>query len=248
MDTFIFFILFCVSIFQSIEVLNANCPPIKCSVAGPEIRFPFRVEGQHSQNCNTSGNFELICEDNTTTIHFPSYGNMIVESISYDTRKLDLLDPKSCVHEVFLNLNLSLTPFLYYHVLKNYTYLNCSASLSPSFTEIPCLSGSDCHFYTVDPSLPVPVSCKKVKTVAIPFAYSPYLSDNTFGLGLTWDLPESEEYRAGHQTEHFYITDNTVVSISIIIFAAAAAISMKIHYNKKHCHQMEGDVLMRLTG
>ncbi|KAJ7944708.1 RING-H2 finger protein [Quillaja saponaria] len=245
MDTFIFFILFWVSIFQSIEVLNANC-----SDARPEIRFPFQVKGQQSQHRNTSGSFELICKENTTTIHFPSYGNLVVESISYKTKKLNLLDPNNCIHEVFLNLNLNLTPFQYYYVLRNYTYLNCSASLSPlSFTEIPCLRSSNYHFYTVDPSLHVPLSCTPVKTVAIPFGYSPYLSDNTFGLALTWDLPDSEDCKTEHQAENFYITsNNTVLSISICILAVATAIlSVKIHYNKKLFHQ-EGDILMKLTG
>ena len=137
--------------------------------------------------------FELRCEGNTntttttTTIHFPSYGHdLVVKSISYDTKKLDLIDPKNCVHEVFLNLDLSLTPFRYYYVVKNYTYLNCSAKLSPSFLSIPCLSGYDHFVYTVEPSMEVPSFCKAIRTKAIPFEYSPYLADNSFGLGLTW--------------------------------------------------------------
>lgn len=44
--------------------------------------------------------------------------------------------------------------------------------------------------YTVDPAVPVPGSCEGVKTVAIPFAYSPYLSDKSLGLRLTWHLRE----------------------------------------------------------
>lgn len=131
-------------------------------------------------------------------IHFPSYGNLIVKSISYETKKLDLIDPGNCVHGVFLNLNLSLSRFRYHYVVKNYTFLNCSARLPASFAEVPCLSGSTHHFYTVKYSsaVPVPSSCRAVKTLAIPFEYSPYISDNSFGLGLTWDSPPCEECEA----------------------------------------------------
>ncbi|KAL8238746.1 hypothetical protein R6Q59_015313 [Mikania micrantha] len=88
---------------------------------------------------------------------------------------------------VFLNLNLDSTPFRYYHVVKNYTYLNCSISLSGSLEPVPCLSGSKHHVYVVESSLDVPSSCEVVKTVSIPFAYSSYVSDDSFGLDLTWD-------------------------------------------------------------
>ena len=40
----------------------------------------------------------------------------------------------------------------------------------------------------------VPVSCKLVKTVAIPFSYSLYLSDGSFGLGFTWDATGHEDF------------------------------------------------------
>lgn len=62
------------------------------------------------------------------------------------------------------------------------------------------MSGSSHHVYTVDPALPVPGSCEVVKTVAIPFEYSPYLSDNSLGLGFTWDLPEPEDSKSRNQT------------------------------------------------
>lgn len=120
-------------------------------------------------------------------IHFPTYGDLVVKSISYDTTRLSLLDPKNCVHEVFMNLNLSLTPFSYYHVLKEYKYINCSSKLVESFEQVPCLSGPEHHVYIVEPSFLVPSSCTCVKTVAIPFSYSRYLSDSSFGLGLTWN-------------------------------------------------------------
>ncbi|KAM1800616.1 hypothetical protein ACFX11_032316 [Malus domestica] len=195
MPAYIFFILLS-SIFLDTEASNRNCTSIKCTHDGaPDIRSPFHVRGQHSRHRGHHG-YELHCNNNTTLIHFPSYGDLVVKSISYDVRKLDLIDPKNCIHQVFLNLNLSLTPFRYYHSLKEYSYLNCSFRLSPSFTRVPCLSSSGYHVYTVEPSLSVPDSCKVVRTITVPFRYSPYLSDSSFGLGLTWDFLGQQDCEA----------------------------------------------------
>lgn len=193
MHAFIFFILFVTSIFFETQASNEICKTKKCALGAPEIRFPFRVKGQQPENCGRPG-FDLDCSNNTTTIHIPSYGDLVVKSISYDTKKLDLLDPKNCVHGVFLDLNLSLTPFQYYYVVKQYSYLNCSIELSKSFTKVPCLSGSGYHVYTGKPTVAVPISCRVVKTVPIPFEYNPYLADNSFGLGLTWNLLGHEDF------------------------------------------------------
>lgn len=188
MDALIFLTLFCFFTFQSSYATELR------------VHYPFHIKGHHHhhhhqpQYDNTLSCFELQRKDNnTTTIHFPSYGDLVVKSISYNTKKIELLDPRNCLHRVFLNLNLTLTPFHYYYVLKNVTYLNCSTSLQNNFIEVPCLSGLGYHVYTVDPSFPLPSSCKEIKTVAIPFKYSPYISDNSLGLRLTWNLRESED-------------------------------------------------------
>ncbi|XP_044476479.1 RING-H2 finger protein ATL22-like [Mangifera indica] len=195
MVSFFFFILFVTSFYANTKPIEANCPPVQCShdAAAPEIRYPFWLKDRLHQNCGHPA-FELFCKENTTMIHFPSYGDLVVKSINYHTKKLQLVDPKNCVHEVFLNLNLSLpSVFRYYYVVKNYTYLNCSARLPPSFKQVPCLSSSSAYFvYTVKPSVEVPLYCRVMKTIAIPFAYSPYVADNSFGLGLTWELPRCE--------------------------------------------------------
>lgn len=189
--TFLLFLLFTTSIFFNTQASRPDCSAAKCSHDSPIIHFPFRLKDQQPQHCGLSG-FELFCKENTTMIHLPSYGDLVVKCISYDIKKLDLLDPRNCVPEVFLNLNVSLSSFQYYYVVKDYKYLNCSAKLPNPSTEIPCLSGSKHHVYCVEASEKVPFSCREVKTVAIPFAYSPYISDNSFGLGLTWNLsPES---------------------------------------------------------
>lgn len=189
-------ILFFVSLLTQTSHAENICEPSKCSLNSSEIRHPFRIQGLlHPQHCGLPG-FKLFCEREKTIINLPNYGDLVVKSISYDTKRLNLIDPKNCVHEVFLNLNLSHTPFRYYHVLKQYKYINCSSKIpSPLVQFVPCLSANSArsYVYTVEPSFVVPVYCETVKSVGIPFSYSSYLSGNSFGLGLTWDSTEENE-------------------------------------------------------
>ncbi|KAL7188558.1 hypothetical protein ACSBR1_038428 [Camellia fascicularis] len=185
MEVFFFFTILFSSIFTGTE---ANCPAVKCSHDGPEILFPFSIQG---------------------------------------------LQPLDCSYSVFLNLNLSLTPFQYYYVVKNYTYLNCSSLLSPSFMQVPCLSGPRHHVYIMESFETMPVSCKPIRTISIPFLYSPYLFDNSFGLRFTWDLPgmgggchESWVVRC------FNLAREKVSSILIFIFMVATLIGVKIYCSK----------------
>ncbi|XP_022718606.1 RING-H2 finger protein ATL22-like [Durio zibethinus] len=246
MDTSVFFILLLSFVLSSTEAFEVSCPPAKRGHGGFDIRSPFRLKTHQSQDCGDHG-FDLFCRNNSTMIHFPSYGDLVVKSISYETRKLNLLDPKTCVHEVFLNLNLSLTPFHYYYVVKSYTYFNCSASLGPTITKIPCLSGSQHHVYTIESPVPVPDSCRPIKTVAIPFAYSSYLSDSSFGLGLTWKLPEREDSGSQPKTGWLDSAQKKVLVAGMVVLAAAAMlISMKILYTRildSHGEQKENQFI-----
>ncbi|CAJ2645862.1 unnamed protein product [Trifolium pratense] len=238
MNSLFFLTLFLFFIFQT----SATC--------NDDIHYPFHIKGQQKQQGydTTLSGFELLHKDNITTIHFPSYGDLVVKSISYDTKKIDLLDPKNCVHRVFLNLNLTHTPFQYYYVLKNFTYLNCSTTLlHTNFTEIPCLSGSSYHVYTVDPEVHIPTSCKEVKTVAIPFEYSPYISDNSLGLRLTWNLRESEESNEGNKTKDSHIARYTVIGLSICLLVMATLVSIKVHLSTRNFHKKEEQLLHRVA-
>ncbi|XVF52562.1 hypothetical protein PTKIN_Ptkin05aG0028400 [Pterospermum kingtungense] len=232
----IFFTLLLSMFLSSGEAFEASCLPATCGHGhgGLDIRFPFRLKPHQPQHSGVDQRFDLFCnnKNNSTMIHFPSYGDLVVKSISYNTRKLNLADPKTCVHEVFLNLNLSLTPFHYYYVVKNYTYFNCSAPLGTTVTEVPCLSGSQHHVYTSESPVPVSDSCRPIKTVAIPFAYSSYLSDNSFGLGLTWELSEPEDSGLQSKTGRFQLTQTKVLMRGIggglVVLAAAATVMISI--------------------
>lgn len=230
MESFIFFI-FLSPILLSTEAAKSTPSTVKCSGSSIGIRFPFRIKPEHSGHRRHAG-FELHCKENHTVIHFPSQGDLVVKSISYDDKRLDLLDPKRCVHEVFLNLNLSDTPFDYYHTLKKYTYLKCSAKLPPPLQPVPCLSGSGYHVYTVDPRLAEQVSCMVIKTVGIPFPYSSYLSDNSFGLRLTWDLPGLQS-ELGWRARCYHKSHPTVLGIGILMLSLLVLITRKVyHFNK----------------
>ncbi|TQD93909.1 hypothetical protein C1H46_020468 [Malus baccata] len=135
---------------SSLSSSSAQYFLIQCNHdCAPDIQSPFHVRDQHSQHCGHHG-YELHCNNNTTLIHFPSYGDMVVKSIL----------------------------------------------LSPSFAEVPCLSGLGYHVYTVEPSLSVPDSCRVVKTIPITFGCRPYLSDSSFDLGLTWGFLGQQDCEA----------------------------------------------------
>ncbi|PIN06413.1 hypothetical protein CDL12_21033 [Handroanthus impetiginosus] len=212
------FFFLCVSPLVKASDANTTCKSANCSLFSPEIRFPFRLQNLQPHHCGLP-QFNLFCRENRTMIHFPSYGDLVVKSISYDTRRLNLLDPRNCVHEVFLNLNLSLTPFSYYYVVERYKYINCSDKLAGSFEQVPCLSGSDHHVYVVASSFRLPGSCSFVKTVAVPFSYSRYLSESSFGLAFTWNsgLNEESDCETG-QPEKYFKTFYGVSGIMVLVF------------------------------
>ncbi|CAI9775571.1 unnamed protein product [Fraxinus pennsylvanica] len=236
MDFFIFFTIFSY-VFLVTEAHEPNNPSSIISVQDfPGIRYPSRIHGEH---CVRPG-FELSFKQNKTFIHFPTYGDLIVKSTNWDTRKVDLIDPKNCVPEVFLNLNLSCTPFSYYYVLKEYKYINCSSQLSTSFLQVPCLSGSNHHVYVVEPSFSPPVSCDSVKTIAIPFSYSPYLSDNSFGLSLTWNLTgdcDDAGIRCQSETLHKKESFDDVANYKVLGVLAFIFLGVALLYTKMAFHK-----------
>ncbi|KAI4303272.1 hypothetical protein MLD38_038922 [Melastoma candidum] len=236
----VFFVVIVCS--SAIYVSNAA----RCGLGGPEVQSPFHlIDEQPCDDVLGHPGYTMKCsrENSTTVISFPSYGDLTVMSIDYETKRIDLVDPKGCVHEVFLNLDLSNTPFQHFYLLKNYTYLKCSSSSSlpvdhvlRSYDEIPCMSRADHKVYTVDVSIGVPSNCRAIKTVAIPFGYSPYISDNTFGLALTWDSPPCDgcNNSISDRHRHHQVLGWSIVLLCVCLaMAGLAAAKMYSSYVKK---------------
>ncbi|KAI4338453.1 hypothetical protein MLD38_023511 [Melastoma candidum] len=235
--------VFFVAIVCSSAVYISNAT--RCGHGGPEVQSPFHLINKQPCHDALGSGYAMKCAEgnSTTVISFPSYGYLMVKSIDYETKRIDLIDPKSCIHEVFLGLDLANTPFQHFYLLKNYTYLNCSSSPSSpvdqvlqSYDEIPCMSGADHKVYTVDVSIEVPSNCRAIKTVAIPFGYSPYISDNTFGLALTWDSPPCDGCNkeiADHHRHHQVLGWSIVLLCVCLATAGLAAVKMYASYVKK---------------
>lgn len=94
----------------------------------------------------------------------------------------------------------------------------------------------------------VPESCKPIKTVDIPFKYSPYLADNSFGLRLTWGFLEDQDCDGKEgpcglrvQNGGFRMGLVQVLSVGVFVFAVAFAflVIKMIYRSRKPVCQME---------
>ncbi|XP_038905185.1 putative RING-H2 finger protein ATL21A [Benincasa hispida] len=232
MEISIFSIFFFFFFLISPISIKAQFPSSKthCNHGCPKIQFPF--------------DFNISCSSNTTRIHFKTYDSLSIKSISYDQKRLDLVDLNRCVHAAFLKLNLDLTPFRYFYVVKDYWYLNCTTRLvSTSSTPIPCLSrDGEYYVYAVRPPLmgSTPRSCKEIKRVKIPFEYSPYLDDGSFGLSLTWGFDDHTKTKSQIRC-FFKATNFQVVGISLLVAMVAilSMVMMKIYHSKNKKYSKE---------
>ncbi|KAG6596874.1 hypothetical protein SDJN03_10054, partial [Cucurbita argyrosperma subsp. sororia] len=216
----LFFIIF--FLLSPISIKAQTTTTTHCSHGSPSIHLPFT--------------FNLSCSSNTTRIHFKSYDSLSIKSISYDQKRLDLIDLNGCVHGAFLKLNLTLTPFRYFYVVRDYKYLNCTSKLSSPSPPIPCLSRPrDYYVYVVREMEETPRFCKEVKKVKIPFEYSPYLDDGSFGLSLSWGAND-DEGRTESERGCLYKAPNYEV-LGVILLVAMVVISstviIKICQSKK---------------
>ncbi|CAN0842485.1 RING-H2 finger protein ATL22 [Linum grandiflorum] len=223
---------------------SSSCPPIKCNPQGPEIHYPFRETTHHHPHCGRGGpGFDLTCHHNTTTVHFDSSIDLLVKSIDYADSRVDLVDPRACVHEVFMDLNLTGTPFQYAYKVEDFEYLNCSTRVD-GLDEVGCLSGEDSHVYTLKKGSDDHGRfdglrlCKEMKTVAIPFGYSPYLADDGFGLGLIWTVDNGGGEIVGNGLLSKGLSTNNCrnkwlkVALCIVLAALLAGIKMYCHTNR----------------
>ncbi|XP_076943326.1 putative RING-H2 finger protein ATL21A [Bidens hawaiensis] len=220
-------------IFTFIQLLDGKFTSNICNHDKPHVQFPFKVNS--------------FCKHNQTMIKFKGYGELGVKSISNEPKKLTLFDPKDCVFEVFLNLDLDITPFRYYHLVMNYTYWNCLIGRSGSLEPVPCLSDNKHHVYVVESSLDVPGSCEAVKTVLIPFSYSSYVSDDSFGLDLTWDsagVMDFAEEKRGFGVESVVGGISMVIMVLVILGLGCIKVYLwkKLRTNEHEWEKLIGDL------
>lgn len=202
-----------ITIVKSTEI----CFTSACRRDEPLIRFPFRLQKIQSQNCGYSG-FNLHCDAaNQTILKLPdSSGEFTVHDIDYSTQELWLNDPKDCLPQLLLKLNLSSSPFsgVYY---QDFTLFNCSfyytrAKLNP----IACLSGLNYTVYATSSMrgarlLSTP-ACNLIGTIAVPVQW-PFFeqvlsSDLSGDIRLSWANPdcrkcESKGGRCGLRKTNF---------------------------------------------
>lgn len=226
LSIFIFFLFFFISPISIKSQFPSSTT--HCNHGCPKIQFPF--------------DFNISCSSNTTRIHFKTYDSLSIKSISYDKKRLDLVDLNHCVHAAFLKLNLSLTPFRYFYVVKDYWYLNCTTRLISTYSPpVPCLSrNGEYYVYVVRPMGSTPRFCKEIKRVKIPFEYSPYLDDGSFGLALTWGFDDHTKTKS--KTGCFFKATNfQVVGISLVVAMVAilSMVKMKIYYSKNNKYSKE---------
>ncbi|XP_009790335.1 putative RING-H2 finger protein ATL21A [Nicotiana tabacum] len=202
-----------ITIVKSTEI----CFTSACRRDEPLIRFPFRLQKIQSQNCGYSG-FNLHCDAaNQTILKLPdSSGEFTVHDIDYSTQELWLNDPKDCLPQLLLKLNLSSSPFsgVYY---QDFTLFNCSFSYTRTkLNPIACLSGLNYTVYATSSMrgarlLSTP-ACNLIGTIAVPVQW-PFFeqvlsSDLSGDIRLSWANPdcrkcESKGGRCGLRKTNF---------------------------------------------
>ncbi|XP_068666160.1 rust resistance kinase Lr10-like [Aristolochia californica] len=191
--TFLFVILISLNLLPIQASQNYPCQRISCSPNGPEIRFPFRLKGKSPQVCgDPDPAFELSCDaDNTTVLHlWPSSSEIYVQEIDYKLERLRVYNFNSCIGCLFFNRSLPPSPFRFYDLTFNYTFVDCSHSVY-GFDEPwnPCLRNSGQVLYLVHSQsslVDLPVSCQTVKTIELGSEYR----SCPYELNLRWDLPD----------------------------------------------------------
>lgn len=168
-----------------------------CSLNGPEVHFPFYINGSSSCGCGFSQGFGLTCNNSQPVLKLPSAGDFIVQSIRYDTQRIRIKDPDNCIPKRLLNFSLSDSPFQEApRRQRNLRLLSCNMDNSTEFSEEFELWSNDCVNETnhtivaLDESRSTEASfsyylhsqCKEIKTVLV--------SVSRFGsLELKWDEP-----------------------------------------------------------
>ncbi|PON86969.1 Wall-associated receptor kinase, C-terminal [Trema orientale] len=145
-------ILFCSLVVKSVISADPSyvaCKPRNCG-SGPNISFPFYVDGAGADFCGLKG-FRITCQESTPIFRTPR-GPYIVANISYENQSVRLVDldvvNASCVapKHYFIFDDGSPFEFSSSHVNIQFFY-NCNKSFTPTFETslVPCASNSSKH-------------------------------------------------------------------------------------------------------
>ncbi|KAL5979951.1 hypothetical protein ACLOJK_039063 [Asimina triloba] len=228
---------------------NYSCTPRRCSHDGPEIRFPFGIQGP--ERCSYPG-YEISCKDNHAVLLLPSTNKeVVVRQINYRSRTLQVhVDPKPCSAGLLFWSNLSSSSFHYDSVYTraNYTFLNCSTWRTPNFFRYRyyiagCISdwkNEIVMVYSVLPLVYVPNTCRFMKSVEDVPDY-----DEIYDyVKLTWDMPrgcngcdEAKGFRCGFKNKTH--SSETICSphplkgcsLASFVFLVAAMVGMKLYHS-----------------
>ena len=165
-----------------------------CSLNGPEVHFPFYINGSSSGRCGFSQGFGLTCNKSQPVLKLPSAGDFIVQSIRYDRQRISIKDPDNCIPKRLLNFSLSDSPFQEAPRRQRYLrLLSCHMDNSTEFLKQSefwsntCVNETNHAIVAVEDEsrnmeFLLPGQCQKIKRVSVSVSWRGSLE-------LKWDEP-----------------------------------------------------------
>ncbi|KAI3935132.1 hypothetical protein MKX01_031399 [Papaver californicum] len=226
-----FFLNFFLLLFPGLVTCRTNClTPLSCGDEGPRVRFPFRLEGHHSEVCGYPG-FNLACiSSNKTILELPLSGKFIVRNIYYNLRVIQIYDSDNCLPRSLLNLSLLGSPYQLDGRNEKFTFLNCSSAsidlsnISSLYIHIHCLSSSTHTILATNVTThriqPLNSICAVIATVSAPVVstldgYSNQIRDV---LRLTWSPTAADDSQGTIRRRMMFVVFGICIGLPILIF------------------------------
>ncbi|XP_026423729.1 rust resistance kinase Lr10-like [Papaver somniferum] len=189
---------------SSIATASKNaCPSSSCGrLSNPQIRFPFHLKGQQSNQCGYPG-FELSCTNkNKAEIELPVSGKFLVKDINYASQSMEIYDQNGCIPRRLMlsGFDLSGTPFKT-QLQGNYTFFNCSKdntdgpdrrTFAYDFRSISCLSSGSYKTFYLDPNESIAGFSREgnCRISAVSIRLPSFDSSEENSLFMHWDEPK----------------------------------------------------------